>query len=205
MLSPNYAGLLRVLYDWQTIITGGLAILAALIGGGMTYRAGVIQAKATRKAANEQIAAAARKDRLQARGIAVAIYSDILELKIIIEKSRTRIIEITRSFSGELPGQNISALVQEVGSIEMPRMLNSNIDLLFMLSEPAGPACLQLVSLLFQYDALVKDITSRIVTRNADEWAEKDIRHLEEHLTSLEEVVTKCKNEVQAITTGAGE
>jgi hypothetical protein len=98
----------------------------------MTYRAGVIQAKATRKAANEQIAAAARKDRLQARGIAVAIYSDILELKIIIKKSRTRIIEITRSFSGELPGQNISALVQEVGSIEMPRMLNSNIDLLFM-------------------------------------------------------------------------
>jgi hypothetical protein len=205
MSSPNYAGLLSVLYDWQTIITGGLAILAALIGGGMTCRAGVIQAKATRKAANEQIAAAARKDRLQARGVAVAIYSDILELKIIIEKSRTHINEITRSLSEELPGQNIAALVQEVGSIEMPRMLNSNIDLLFMLSEPAGPACLQLVSLLFQYDALVRDITSRIVTRNADEWAEKDIRHLEEHLTSLEEAVTKCKNEVHEITTGSGE
>lgn len=87
----------------------------------------------------------------------------------------------------------------------MPRMLNSNIDLLFMLSEPAGPACLQLVSLLFQYDALVRDITSRMVNWHADEWAAKDIQRLEEHLTSLEEVVTKCKNAVQPITPGSGE
>jgi hypothetical protein len=43
------------LYNWQTLITGGLAILAALIGGGMAYRAGVIQANATRKAADRQI------------------------------------------------------------------------------------------------------------------------------------------------------
>ncbi len=201
MALSNYAGLLRVLYDWQTIITGGLAILAALIGGGMTYRAGVIQAKATQKAANEQIAAAARKDRLQARGIAVAIYSDILELIIIIEKSRSRINEITRSFSGRLHGQNITALVQEVGSIEMPRMLNSNIDLLYMLGEPAGTSCLQLVSFVFQYDALVRDIASRIVTQGANEWAETDVRHLDEELTSLGQLVTKCKDEVQPITT----
>ena len=162
MASTNYAGLLRVLYDWQTIITGGLAILAALIGGGMAYRAGVIQAKATQKAANEQIAATAHKDRLQARGIAVAIYADILELEVTIEKTRMRVGEIARSFSDRLPGQNIAARVQEAGSIEMPRMLNSNIDLLFMLREPAGSACIQLVTLLFQYDALVRDITSRI-------------------------------------------
>jgi hypothetical protein len=36
-------GLWKLLYDWQTIITGGLAILAALIGGGMTSRAGVFK------------------------------------------------------------------------------------------------------------------------------------------------------------------
>lgn len=201
MASTNYAGLLRVLYDWQTIITGGLAILAALIGGGMAYRAGVIQAKATQKAANEQIAATAHKDRLQARGIAVAIYADILELEVTIEKTRMRVGEIARSFSDRLPGQNIAARVQEAGSIEMPRMLNSNIDLLFMLREPAGSACIQLVTLLFQYDALVRDITSRIMTWSSDEWAEKDIRPLEEHLTSLGEIVTKCRDEVRLNTT----
>ena len=205
MASTNYAGLLRVLYDWQTIITGGLAILAALIGGGMAYRAGVIQAKATQKAANEQIGATARRDRLQARGIAVAIYSDILELAVTIEKTRMRVDEITRSFSDRLPGQNIAARLQEAGSIEIPRMLNSNIDLLFMLREPAGSACIQLVTSLFQYDALVRDITSRIMTRNADEWAEKDIQPLEEHLTSLGEIVIKCRDEVRLITMGSGE
>ncbi len=41
--APDYMGLWKLLYDWQTIITGGLAILAALIGGGMTSRAGVFK------------------------------------------------------------------------------------------------------------------------------------------------------------------
>jgi len=205
MLPPDYTGSLKLLYEWQTLAAGALAVLAAALGGGMAYRAGKIQAKATQKAANAQIAAAARKDRLQARGIAVAIYSDILELEIITETRRTHVNEITRSFSRRLPGQNIAALLQEVGPIDMPQMLNNNIGLLFMLGEPAGPACLQLVSLVFQYDALVRDITSRIVTRHKDEWAATDIQHLEEHVTSLEEVVTKCKNAVQPITTGSGE
>jgi NAD(P)H-dependent flavin oxidoreductase YrpB (nitropropane dioxygenase family) len=53
----NYTGLWKLLYDWQTIITGPLAILAAVIGGGMAYWAGWVQAKATRRAADLQVAA----------------------------------------------------------------------------------------------------------------------------------------------------
>jgi hypothetical protein len=53
----NYTGLWKLLYDWQTIIAGPLAILAAVIGGGMAYWAGRVQAKATRTAADLQVAA----------------------------------------------------------------------------------------------------------------------------------------------------
>jgi hypothetical protein len=57
ILPPQRTPIVNFLYNWQTIITGGLAILAALIGGGITYRAGVIQANATRTAADLQVAA----------------------------------------------------------------------------------------------------------------------------------------------------
>jgi hypothetical protein len=63
MPSPDYTGLLKVLYDWQTVIAGVLAI----VGGFIAYRAGVIQAKATRQAADQQISAV--KSALQAESI----------------------------------------------------------------------------------------------------------------------------------------
>jgi hypothetical protein len=49
----NYTGFWKLLYDWQTIITG----LAAVVGGGMAYWAGRVQAKATRTGADLQVAA----------------------------------------------------------------------------------------------------------------------------------------------------
>jgi hypothetical protein len=64
-------------YNWQTLITGGLAIIAALIGAGAAYHVG-----------NAQIAVAKRKDRLQARCIAVAISPELLVLKVRYERSR---------------------------------------------------------------------------------------------------------------------
>jgi hypothetical protein len=53
----DYTGLWKFIYDWQTLIAGALAILAAVIGGGMAYQAGRVQANATRRAADLQVAA----------------------------------------------------------------------------------------------------------------------------------------------------
>jgi hypothetical protein len=60
MSPPDYIGVWKVLYDWQTIITGA----AAIIVGSLAYRAGMIQAKNAREAARQQIAAV--KSTLQA-------------------------------------------------------------------------------------------------------------------------------------------
>jgi hypothetical protein len=51
---------LAILYNWQTLITGGLAICAAVIGGRLAYRAGIIQAEATRNSAEKQVLANAK-------------------------------------------------------------------------------------------------------------------------------------------------
>lgn len=63
MSPPDYTGLWKLLYDWQTIIAGG----AAIIGGVVAYSAGRIQARATHEAADRQIVAI--KATLQAESI----------------------------------------------------------------------------------------------------------------------------------------
>jgi hypothetical protein len=50
---PDYTGLFRFVYDWQTFIAG----MGAIYGGWLAYRAGKTQATATREAARDQIAA----------------------------------------------------------------------------------------------------------------------------------------------------
>ena len=63
MPPPDYTGFWKLLYDWQTIIAGG----AAIIGGVAAYSAGRIQARATREVGDRQIAAI--KSALQAESI----------------------------------------------------------------------------------------------------------------------------------------
>ena len=62
MSPPDYAGVLKVLYDWQTLITGILALIAALA----TIRA-------TIKAANREISAAQEQTRVAQEQIAVTL------------------------------------------------------------------------------------------------------------------------------------
>ena len=54
---PDYSGVWKLLYDWQTIIAGA----AAIFGGWIAYRAGVKQAQATRELTDKQLAADAAK------------------------------------------------------------------------------------------------------------------------------------------------
>lgn len=177
----------KLLTDWGSLIGGFFALIA-----------GVIAYLGARQAAAKQISAMTVRDRLQAQGIAVAIYPELLKLPVMIRKIRKRLNEIVAQFAGKQPGQTIAANIQRAGTIPMPTMLGRNIDLLFMLSEVAGPACLQLVNSLLQYDTLIHDIMSRMTTLNANEWADS-IQRLQEHLTLLEGVIAKCERDVRPI------
>jgi hypothetical protein len=178
----------KLLTDW-----------GSLIGGVLALGAGLIAYIGARQAAAKQIAAMSARDRLQAQGIAVAIYPELLKLPDMIGNTRKRLNEIVDQLAGKQPGQFVGATVQGAAVIPIPPMLNRNIDLLFMLGEVAGPACLQLVNLLFQYEALVFDITQRMMPMSTVEWTSGAVQHLQEHLTLLEAVVAKCEHEVRPI------
>ena len=183
----DYTGFCKLLYDWQTLIAGGLAVVAAIVGAIAAYRVG-----------NAQVRVAKQKDLLQAHGIAVAIYPEILKLKLIVEDARKQLTQLNEKFLGRQPGQTIAAHVGQVMTIQIPPMLDRNIDRLFMLGDLAGPTCVQLVNVLLQYDTLVQNVTSRMMMLNADQWPEA-VKQLQEHLTLLEGVVAKCKHEVRLI------
>jgi len=177
----------KLLTDWGSLIGGALALVA-----------GLIAYIGARQAAAKQVAAMTARDRLQAHGIAVAIYPELLKLPTVIENTRKYLDQVIDQLAGKQPGQVVSGHLQLSASILLPSMLGRNIDLLFMLGETAGPACLQLVGLMLQYEALLQDITTRMMMLNANQWAE-GIRHLQEHLTLLESVVAKCEQEVRPI------
>ena len=111
-MSPlDYTGLWKLLYDWQTIIAGG----AAILGGWIAYRAGVIQANATRESAGKQITAAAAEIKDADAAAADAVRREVIEFsKFIIGN-----LEVcTKIASGELRGVPRSALPEIMRAVE---------------------------------------------------------------------------------------
>jgi hypothetical protein len=142
-------------------------------------------------------AAARRRDRLQIRGIAVAVYPEIEMLKVSVQNVRNGIVML-KVRDGTLVGQSVAASLQLTAHIQIPPMMDRNIDKLFILGDVAGPSCLHLVRLILQYNATVENIVSHVVTLNAEQWVEA-VGHLEEHLTLLDKVIEKCEHEVRPI------
>ena len=188
----------QVVDHWQTLIAGGLAFVAGLVA----YLAGLQQARATKRASKAQIDLIRRKDRAQAMATAAAVYSDILELRQIIQEKRSRLSYVEETYSGKLFGQHVAGIIQTIGSIEPPDMFLRSIDQFSSLGEKAGPLCLEMASLLFQYNAALNQATSLMVSLGADEWAAQGVRRLETHLASLERVATKCEAELGPIRAG---
>ncbi len=65
-----------------------------------------------------------------------------------------------------------------------------------MLGGVAGPSCLQLVGLLFQYNAFVEQLTARMMSMNAEQWTTA-VPHLDGHLDLINRVIEKCEHEVR--------
>jgi hypothetical protein len=76
MSAPDYTGVLKLLYDWQTIIAGA----AAIFGGWIAYRAGVIQATATRQAAHTQLKAERQRDEREVDTLRKSIAIEVRQL-----------------------------------------------------------------------------------------------------------------------------
>jgi hypothetical protein len=135
-----------------------------------------------------------RRDALEARGIAVAIYPELLQLEVIMKNTKDYLDRLVDQLAGKVVGQSIAMNIENA-QIGLPPMIERNVDRLFMLGEPAGPACLQLVNVINQYNAFVHEIAARTTMMNATQWSE-GVGQLKQHLTLLEAVVATCKHHV---------
>ncbi len=138
-----------------------------------------------------------RRDRLQARAIAVSIYLELLKLKVATENTRSLLEDLVNQYK-TLVGQSIASRIELCGHIPLPAMLDRNVDKLYLLGKPAGPSCLQLAGVLLQYGALLQDVVMRISAMGEEDWTEA-LRHLDEHLALLLKVTAKCLREVKPI------
>jgi hypothetical protein len=138
-----------------------------------------------------------RRDRLELRGLAVAIYPEIPMLKVRTQNVRDG-IEGFKERLGSLPGQSVAAGLQMAAHLEIPPMLERNIDKLYVLGDVAGPSCLHLVRLLIQYNTTVQQLAAHVAVMNAEQWLEA-VDHLYAHLRLLDGVIDKCEHEVKPI------
>jgi len=144
-------------------------------------------------------AAERRRDHLQSRGIAVAVYPELLKLETVVQSARENVDMLQESGRERgLVGQSVAYDLQRIARVESPPMLERNIDRLFMLGKVAGPRCLELMSVLQQHNDLVDQIAARVAVMNSEQWLE-EVGHIDGHFNVLDRVISKCKDEVKPI------
>jgi hypothetical protein len=137
-----------------------------------------------------------RKDRLKVQGIAVAVYPELLKLEPTFDGIEQQL--------ERLKGENSRTVYQSAAAtllncqIPIPPMIERNIDTLFLLGEPGGATCLQLVSLILQYNSLVEPIAQRMVIMDMAQWIE-GMDHLKAHINLLRRVAEKAQAEVKPL------
>jgi hypothetical protein len=140
-----------------------IASLVALIAGILAYWAGIIQAKATRRAAETHVKATERTKRLEARGVAVAVDLGFQTLETDIKRARNNLERLkTDASTKDVAGQTIMAGAATIAKIASPPILERNVDRLFMLGDEAGPLCLSLIHMLYEHDVRVDASTNRM-------------------------------------------
>ena len=144
---PPDITLYKLLMDQGSFIGG----VFALIAGGAAYIG-------ARQAASREIAAMARKDRLQARGIVVAVSPELLQVQV----SHDRALNIMRQVWPTVRGNTTVAIVQGIRSakIEIPPLLARNVDNFFLV-EPGGASLQQVVSFTLQYNGLIETLAEQ--------------------------------------------
>jgi hypothetical protein len=152
MWVPTDRNLYHLLTDWGGVIGG----IFALIAGWAAYRAGQNQAAATLQAARDQIAQNAKRDRLQAHSMAVAIYP---ELTLVISQVESVQHIVTEELREDDPHKSVfrdAELVRHY-KVDEPQLIRENGHRLFVMGE-AGATIFQLLGVILQYNYLVEQL-----------------------------------------------
>jgi hypothetical protein len=174
-------GVYRVLTDLGSFLGGILALIAAGFAVFFAYRIGQRQALATKEASDAQLAAVAAKERRQAKGIAVGVYPELLEIGVLHERATNMIKkEWSKDWSGRTY-PDVAAYVRDT-HIRLPPILDRSFDYLYLLGD-AAHSLQQLVSVILQYngmlDALARHIEHGVASANLASHAQDFLGELE--------------------------
>ena len=142
----------KLLTDWGSFIGGGIALVA-----------GVLAYIGARQAAAKQIAAMARKDRLQARGIVVGVYPELLELQARQDRASGVMAQWANIDRRTMNVMHVVPAILD-GKIPLTPVLFRNVDNLFLV-QPGAASLQQVVSFTLQYNTLI-DTLAHQVTEN---------------------------------------
>ena len=137
------------LYDWQTLIAGGLAVIAAIIGAIAAYRVG-----------NAQVAAAKQKDRLQARGIVVGVHPELVQLQMRHKRAGNVMAQWSSMRTSTMNNLSLVPAIREA-KIELTPLMLRHLDNFFLV-QPGGSSLQQVVSYTMQYNSLVDKLAQQI-------------------------------------------
>jgi len=179
VLPPQPNPGLAFLDKWQTLVAGGMAIVAAGIGAAAAYFVG-----------RAQVRAAERRDRLQARSLSVAISPELLQLRV----RHQRAVGIVNNEFPKVAGGMTVRICEVVGSarIELTPLLERHSENLFLLGD-AGPTLLQLISITLQYDSLVSALVDQIRADANSFNPQKQAADLSGHLRVIGEDITEAE------------
>lgn len=181
---PFHTGVWGFIYDWQTIIAGFLAILAAIIGAIAVYRVG-----------NAQMATEKQKDRLRARSLAVGILPELLQLREQHCRASLIIFQELKNISvGSMTAHGIVSMIAKARVQPTPLLVRS-IDQLYILEE-AGATLTQLYSVTLQYNGLLSALTEKI-NHNMNSFIPSEAStDLEGHLSLIRKNIDDAEKEI---------
>jgi F0F1-type ATP synthase membrane subunit b/b' len=121
--APSANPIVNFFYNWQTLIAGALAIAAAGLASVIAYLAGLLQARATRVAADTQAAATVQSAKEQVEAIQRAAEQQVETANAQLEHLKAQGAEEDRRAQEDL----LAALDAEAGRIPMLVQLRRNI------------------------------------------------------------------------------
>jgi hypothetical protein len=168
----------------------------SMIGGLLALLAGIIAYFGAMRAADRQVTALRRRDRLQARGIAVAVYPELMEIQVALDRTRNI---LSNNFPAVSGGIKLSILqVVQSAKIDLPAMLARNADNFYVV-EPGAASLFQIVSYILQYNDLIDTLAKQIDENPGRFDAAKHHHDLSGHLTMIGKAVADARQELAPI------
>ena len=165
---------------------------AAIVALGISVWAVLRQDAGERRAAEAE----QRKQNVRAQSLAVAIYPDLLKLDVLVRRSADRVYN-------EFPKETQQFNTGFIGylqhtAIDIPPMLDRNVDHLHFLGIPAGATTIQLVSVIWQFNEAVARLANAAAGSGRAPQAVYDDQ-LGSHLKLLRNILDKALPEVQRV------